>query len=41
LAAIDPDTLTGDALEANKQESICDYVGPKIEKELQIELQKL
>ena len=39
--SIDPDTLTGDALEKQKQESVCTYVAPRLEAELQNEIQKL
>jgi hypothetical protein len=41
LASIDPDALTGDALEANKKEKVCDYIWPEIGKQLEYEIQRL
>ncbi|MCX6822568.1 MAG: hypothetical protein NTX91_01035, partial [candidate division SR1 bacterium] len=41
LRSIDPEVLTGAALEKNRQETICTYMTAKLESQLQTEIQKL
>ena len=41
LKSIDPEVLTGVALEKNRQETICTYMTAKLESQLQTEIQNL